>query len=223
MTTELGYGLAFATGVSGAFHCLGMCSGINVGLFVRYGRFPALLPVLSFHAVRIGVYTLLGVIGALLGRVLVQTGLVGKAQGILLVFAGALVVLLGIQMSARGVAGASVVRSEVRVAPPTKKGARAMPLIGGLLNGLVPCSLVFSVAVKAAASAEPLHAALLMLAFGAGTLPAMGALSLLGSLIGTRVRGAIARLAGLGVVLLGLWTLYEGLVFYDVMRGLADW
>ena len=223
MTTELGYGLAFATGISGAFHCLGMCSGINGGLFLCYGRFPALLPVLSFHALRIGIYALLGVSGAVLGRVVVQTGVVGKAQGILMILAGVFVVVLGVWRLTKRAGVAEVVRSEVRVAPPPIKGARSMPLIGGLLNGLVPCSLVFSVAMKAAATADPPKAALLMLSFGAGTLPAMGALSLLGSLIDARVRGVMTKLAGLGVVLLGLWTLYEGLVFYNVMRGLADW
>ena len=62
-----------------------------------------------------------------------------------------------------------------------------------------------------------------MLAFGAGTLPAMGAISLLGSTLGGRLRGGLARLAGITVVLLGLWTIYEGATFFDIMRGLADW
>jgi sulfite exporter TauE/SafE len=223
VSAEFGYGLAFATGVSGAFHCLGMCSGINGGLFVCHGRFPALLPVLSFHAARIGTYAVLGVSGAVLGRVLVQTGIVGKTQGILMILAGVLIIALGLRYLVRGAPGA---QREVRVALPSlpsHKRARAMPLIGGLLNGLVPCSLVFSVALQAAATADPLQAALLMLSFGAGTLPVLVALSLLGALIGARVRGAMARLAGVGVVLLGLWTLYEGLVFYDIIRGLANW
>ncbi len=97
------------------------------------------------------------------------------------------------------------------------------PFVAGLLNGLVPCGLVFSVAAKATATTEPLQAGLLMLAFGAGTLPAMGAVSLLGSALGARMRGGLAQLAGVTVILLGLWTIYEGAAFFDIMRGLADW
>ena len=96
MNTEFTLAMAFATGIFGAFHCLGMCSGINGGFFVGYGGFPGIAPVLSFHAMRIAVYTVLGVAGALLGQVLIQAGIVGKLQGILMILAGILVMLLGL-------------------------------------------------------------------------------------------------------------------------------
>jgi hypothetical protein len=50
----------------------------------------------------------------------------------------------------------------------------------------------------------------------------MGTVSALGGLVGQRARGLALRLAGGVVVLLGAWTLYEGLTFYQVMSGLAD-
>ena len=99
---------------------------------------------------------------------------------------------------------------------------RLGPALAGLGNGLVPCSLVFSVATRATATADPAQAALLMLCFGLGTLPVMGTVTALGGLIGCRARAQGRRLAGGIVVLLGGWTLYEGLVFYQVMKGLAD-
>ena len=95
-------------------------------------------------------------------------------------------------------------------------------MLAGALNGMVPCSLILSIAIKAAATGDPLEAGLLMLAFGLGTLPTMGLVSLAGQAIGRGARGLFARLAGLAVAALGLWTLYEGWVFYDVMRGLAS-
>ena len=228
MNNEFTLAMAFATGIFGAFHCLGMCSGINGGFFVGYASFPRITPVLSFHAMRIAVYTVLGVAGALLGQVLVQAGIIGKLQGILMILAGRLVTLLGLILT-----GVFRFRNPLRPrsmtvdlkAPsvPDNGPSRLSPLIAGLFNGFVPCSLVFSVAVKAASTADPLRAGSLMLAFGAGTLPAMAGVSMMGSYIGTRVRGLMARLAGLMVILLGLWTIYEGMVFYDIMRGLANW
>jgi hypothetical protein len=50
----------------------------------------------------------------------------------------------------------------------------------------------------------------------------MGTVSALGGLAGHLTRGPALRLAGGVVVLLGAWTLYEGLVFYRVMSGLAN-
>ncbi|RLJ21342.1 sulfite exporter TauE/SafE family protein [bacterium endosymbiont of Escarpia laminata] len=221
MNGEFTLALAFATGIFGAFHCVGMCGGINGGFFIRYGNFPNPLPVLVFHGARIGVYTLLGVSGALLGQVVVQAGIVGKAQGVLMILAGVLVVILGLNLIGKN--GMQQSRKVWFSGDGFANQKKSLPLVAGLFNGFVPCSLVFSVAIKAAASADPLKAGLLMLAFGAGTLPAMVAVSLLGSFIGVKARGSLAKLAGVGVVLLGLWTVYEGVTFYDIMRGLANW
>jgi sulfite exporter TauE/SafE len=204
---EFGYGLAFATGLFGALHCLGMCSGLAGGCFV--GRLPRLRGILMYHGLRILTYGLLGMAGALAGRVLVQSGLLGKGQGLLMLGAGALISLMGLRLS--------LGRSTL-----PRAALHFLPLPMGVVNGLVPCSLVFSVAVKAAASADPLNAAGLMLAFGVGTLPTMATVSWTGSLIGVHLRGPWGRLAGLGVAALGLWTLWEAWVFWDVMRGLAN-
>jgi hypothetical protein len=96
-------------------------------------------------------------------------------------------------------------------------------VVAGAFNGLVPCSLTVSVAIKGAATADPLRAGLLMVALGLGTLPTMGLVSLTGTLIGQNARGLFRKLAGLAVAVLGLWTLYEGWLFFDIMRGLSNW
>ena len=227
MSGQISLTLAFATGLLGAFHCLGMCSGIAGGLFARFGPGQRAWAVLGYHGARILVYTALGAGGAALGRVLVQTGWIGKAQGLLMMAAGVLIVLLGLDLLG--------LRRLLRRTPPPANppqvrfgqapaGTRPWwPPLAGALNGLVPCALVFSVAIKATATADPLRAGLLMAAFGLGTLPTMGLVSLAGRAIGQWAGGLLARLAALVVVALGLWTFYEGWVFYDIMRGLSNW
>ncbi len=213
MSTEFGYGLAFSTGLFGALHCLGMCGGLAGGCAVGRDGKRSWLALVQYHGMRIALYTLLGVAGAVAGRALVQTGLVGKVQGVLMIGAGLLVVAVGVRLL--WVRGRE--RSFVHFrAPP-------LPLVGGLLNGLVPCSLLFSVAVPAATSADPGRAAGLMLAFGLGTLPTMATVSMLGLTAVRRVRGVWAQATALAVVALGAWTAWEGWVFFDIMRGLADW
>jgi len=223
---EFGIALAFVTGILGALHCIGMCSGLNAGFFAGLRRPPRVSDLAIFHAMRIGIYTVLGVSGALLGRVISSSGIVGKAQGLLMMLAGGIVVFLGLKLG--GWIGHRERSAEQAVFVPfhatlSQSRTHLSPLVAGLLNGLVPCSLVFSVAIHAAATADPLQAGLLMLAFGAGTLPTLLTLSLLGATVGCRVHGLAARFAGLGVVMLGLWTFYQGYVMYDVIRGLANW
>lgn len=270
MSAELTLPLAFTTGVFGALHCLGMCSGMAGGFFVHSGG--GLVRVLAYHGARILVYAALGMAGAAAGRVLVQTGILGKGQGLLTMGAGLVILLLGLTIMAmhatptmngvhrhdpsptpalprngRGIRNrrATFMASLTGWLPRLRRGradrceppsggmlvsfayappsARPWaPMLAGALNGMVPCSLVFSVAVKAASTGDPLEAGLLMLAFGLGTLPTMGLVGLTGAAIGRGAQGLFAQLAGLTVAALGLWTLYEGWIFFDVMRGLAD-
>lgn len=218
MNSEIDLGIAFATGLLGTGHCIGMCSGLAGGLFVGY---PAPIgPLLVYHGTRVLTYATLGVLGAVLGQVIVQTGAFGKAQGVLMSVAGALIAGLGLWMLWRGWR----VRSGVERTPPCLRQTplRWPPVVAGMLNGLVPCSLVFSIALKATATLEPARAGLLMLVFGIGTLPSMLSVSLLGRAIGLRARGAMAVFAASLVVVLGLWTFYEGAVFLEVMWGLSN-
>jgi hypothetical protein len=222
---EASYLLAFTAGLLGAPHCLGMCTGLAGSVFVYQGLAGRGLGAVLYHAGRVATYVTLGVAGGLVGRVLVQSGAFGKGQGLLMIAAGVVVIGLGL-----GLVGAlpfarparcRVAAGSVALTPPGQRRLLA-PLLAGVGNGLVPCSLVFSVAIKASALASPLEAGALMLVFGLGTVPAMLGVSLLGGAIGDAARGLRLRLAGLVVVALGAWTMYQGLVFYDVMRGLAD-
>lgn len=216
-------GIAFMTGILGSFHCVGMCSGINGGYFIYAARGTRLQSMLSFHGMRLAVYAILGVSGALVGQVIVQSGLIGKVQGLLMMLAGILIVILGLNLIGVLKWKKAEVKPMVSVSSLSRQSTLSSVLIAGLLNGLVPCSLVFSVAVKAAATADPINAGLLMVSFGVGTLPSMMAVTLMGTSIGRYLQGGLIKVAGSLVVVLGLWTLYEGMIFYDVMRGLANW
>lgn len=225
MNTEFGYGLAFLTGVAGGLHCLGMCGGFAAGYFAGHGWRDRLLPLVSYHGMRIATYMLLGIVGALSGRVLVQVGMVGKVQGVVMIASGLLICAIGVRYLLRRLSCPAGVSGESGEAPihfeQNRRTRRPLPLLAGLLNGLVPCSLLFSVAVKTVAVADPLQAGLLMLSFGLGTLPVMAAITTAGAIGGHFSRGHWNRLAGLVVLAFGAWTCYEGWYFFDIMRGLA--
>jgi sulfite exporter TauE/SafE len=228
MGVEIGYSIAFMAGIMGAWHCFGMCGGYAAGYFAGHGWSGSITPHLLYHGVRIASYTLMGVVGALLGQVLVQTGLFGKGQGILFIIAGILIVIIGISLTGSLSRRTTGQQQQGDMAPPRvrfddwPRGRIYMPLAAGLVNGLVPCTLVFSIAIKAVATGDPLRSGLLMLCFGIGTLPAMLLATAAGALVGEKARGLFARLTGITVILFGAWTFYEGIVFYDIMRGLAN-
>lgn len=218
---ELSYGLAFMTGLFGSGHCLGMCGGLVSGFFMKLGA-RGMAPYLAYHGARVSVYGLVGLIAALLGTVLVATGKVGLAQGLLQIVAGCVVILLGLDLlgvspirNALGFAPLAWLRRQFMVA--TQKGPVLGALIGGAINGLMPCAMTMAMAVKASTAPSPWEGMGLMLAFGAGTLPAMLSASFLFGRLGPRLRGALLKGAALFVIALGLSTLWSGVRFYLVM------
>ncbi|MCP4284218.1 MAG: sulfite exporter TauE/SafE family protein [Gammaproteobacteria bacterium] len=221
MNPEFSYGLAFLTGLAGGLHCLGMCGGFAAGYFAGHDCRSRWAAQLHYHGVRIGIYMLLGVLGALSGQVLVQVGMVGKMQGIVMMGSGLFILGIGIRyLCVRPVCPSASKTSQIQFGRNEKWG-RTMPLLAGLLNGFVPCSLLFSVAVKSVAIADPLQAGALMLCFGLGTLPMMATITTSGAIAGHFSRGIWNRLTGGVILAFGAWTLYEGWYFYDIMRGLA--
>ena len=213
------YGLAFMAGVLGSGHCLGMCGALVSGYFMNSSATRSYLPYFMYQVARISVYTLVGCIAAALGFVLVSSGMFGKVQSILQMFIGAVVIILAL-----GILGWIPLQGSVRLIPMKllRKGYAQSrtrgPLLGammaGLLNGLMPCPLTFAMAVNATSAASISEGGLLMLAFGAGTLPTMLFVSVAFGKMNAHFRGLMLKFAALIMIVMGCNTIYMGLSFY---------
>jgi sulfite exporter TauE/SafE len=222
---EFSYWAAFMVGILGSGHCIGMCGGLVSGCFMKL-QAKGPWPYAAYHASRIAIYAGVGLIAALLGTVLVASGMTGLAQGVLQIFAGAIVILLGLDLL-----GVSPIRNTYGFAPmawlsrqfatASQKGPVLGAAISGAINGLMPCSMTMAMAVKATTAPSPTEGMLLMLAFGAGTLPSMLFASVLFGKLGPKLRGGLQKLAALFVIALGVSTLWQGLRFYLVMYKLV--
>ncbi len=234
MAPGLDLTLAFMAGILGSGHCLGMCGGLCSAFFMRLSGGPGQArtlgwgPHAAYHGTRIAVYTLVGALAAALGLALTSTGIIGKAQGVLQIAAGLIVILLGLDiLGVRGfripllqAPAGLVMRVFLRAAD---KGPTVGAAAGGLVNGFMPCALTLAMAVKATTAPSIGGGALLMLVFGLGTLPSMLLVSVLFSRLGVKARGRLLQLAAIFVIGLGVATLYQGVRFFDVMKDLPNW
>lgn len=223
------YGLAFTAGLLGSGHCVGMCGSLVSAFFVRMGDGgKGVLPLVSYHGSRIAIYTLVGVVAAAAGLALVSTGIIGKAQAILQILAGVVVIVLGldilgwlpVRLPAIGLPAGAARRI---FATAGRRGPVWGAAAGGVMNGLMPCALTLAVAVKATSAAHPFQGGLLMLSFGLGTLPAMVFVSVVFGRLGAGLRGVLLKGAALVVIVLGVATLMQGVRFFEIMRQLANW
>jgi uncharacterized protein len=229
MADEIDYGLAFLTGFLGGGHCVGMCGALVSAFFLRLGPFGRQTIVIAgYHGARVAVYALVGVLAAALGLTLVSTGIIGKAQALLQVFAGTLVIILGFDLMGLlpfrlPVIGLPAAAIERLLVGQGRRGPVQAAAVGGLINGLMPCALTLAMAVKATTAANPLQGGLLMLSFGLGTVPAMLLVGLASQRIGKAPRRWILKVAGLAVVAMGFATALQGVRFFEVMRNLPNW
>lgn len=88
---------------------------------------------------------------------------------------------------------------------PVRKHSQAFFL--GMIWGWLPCGLVYAGLAVAATSGDPVNGALIMLAFGAGTLPAvMGAGLFTGFLASMARMKHLRQIAGVSIILMALAT-----------------
>ncbi len=226
---SIDYSIAFMTGLLASGHCVGMCGSLVSAFFLRMGdKAQGFMPYAAYHAARLGVYAMAGIAAAALGMALVGTGILGKAQGILQIAAGLIVILLGLDILGIGLFRLPLLRVPISLFQgiflrATERGVIAGSAMGGLLNGIMPCSLTLAMAVKATTAPSPLEGGMLMLAFGAGTLPSMIFVATIFRALGARARGLLMKAAALFVIGLGLFTLVQGITYFNVVKNLPNW
>lgn len=190
----------FLAGVAGSMHCLGMCGGFACAMGADpRGRSATLRRHLLYNLGRVTTYCFAGAVVGHLGLLLVghagEGTTVSLAQRALALLSGLLLVHVGLQflglqqgksMHAFGPAAAWLTHALRTLVQARGSGA---PLALGVLNGLLPCPLVYAFAAQAAGSGGALPGLLTMAAFGLGTFPMM----LLAGALGTRLRPPAAQ------------------------------
>ena len=215
---------AFALGLAGSGHCLGMCGGIAAAL--NLGGHRSLPVTLSYHSGRIISYTLLG---GLLGLIAASIDLVAWTIA-LRYLAGILLIGMGLSV-ANWWQGIKVLeRAGSKLWQPVQRfSSRFLPIRNplqglalGLCWGLMPCGLIYSALAWSATSQSALGAASLMFFFGLGTLPAMLAVSLgADKLQGVLRRRGLKLFIAAMLIVSGVWTIYLVSAHGDHLRHAA--
>jgi sulfite exporter TauE/SafE len=205
--------LGFLTlGLLGGFgHCVGMCSPFVLMVSRRYAgeARPSWLAQTWYNAGRITTYMLLGTAAGAMGLAVGAAGeMVGLRQaawilaGVMLVV-WSLAVLTDVGSRLLSTTWLSRIVSRLSARMPSH------PFTLGLALGLLPCGLVYTAVVGAIAQGSLVDGALALAAFGAGTVPALLALSFADDLI-VKGRPLLNRLSQVFVLVMGVMFLLRG-------------
>lgn len=221
-------GSAFVAGLLSSGHCFGMCGGI-VGAF-SVGRTPPgavggsggarLSGLLAYNAGRILTYAALGALAGALGATVGGFLPPELARRGARLFAALFLVGLGLFLAGRPQFLQPIERLGARLwrrIEPLSRGllaarGRGHAVALGIVWGFLPCGMIYSMLAMASLAGSPGDGALVMLAFGSGTLPALFAAGLAASRLRDLARSTVLRRsAAAAYIALGAWLAFTAL------------
>ena len=226
---NISYGVVFLVGlVASVSSCMAVTGGLLVAMAARYNELSAELtpaqrfqPHLYFNAGRVLSYTLLGgAIGAL-GSTL---SLSPSANAALVVLASAIMIFLGLQMLHIFPQGVSLrppkaLLHKIHALSDRKTKGSAFAL--GAATFLLPCGFTQALQLYVLSKGSILVGAITMLVFALGTLPALLSLSAVSSFATGAFQKHFVRIAGVAVILLGLFNIQSGVTLAGLGAGIA--
>ncbi len=202
---------AFMLGFAGSLHCAGMCGPLALAL-PHPGRGMAgfVGGRVLYQVGRVTTYVGMGLVFGLVGRSLALAGV----QRWVSIGAG-LLILSGLVVAGwAGVAGpltSWVNRVKGWLGVLLKRRTLGSLALLGLVNGLLPCGLVYAACAGAAASGEASGGMAYMAVFGLGTVPMMLGLGLSGRAMPVTWRFRLQRLIPVSVGAVGILLVLRGL------------
>ena len=185
---------AFVLGALGSIHCVGMCGPIALSLpAVNKGKNSKFISVLLYNTGRVVTYSFFGLLFGIIGRTF---ALFGFQQWLSIILGVIILLFLLLPNTNKVFENTNIIvhffyKVRSRLANLFKKRNYKSVFFIGLLNGLLPCGLVYMAVAGAIATASIVNGSLFMAFFGFGTFPMMLSVSFFASFINITARQKI--------------------------------
>ncbi len=206
---------AFIFGLISSFHCIGMCGPIALMLPVdRSNQAKKVTQIISYHLGRLTAYGTIGLLFGILGKGFYLAG-VQQNLSLFIGIAMIMVLLIPEKIVAQYNLSKPVFKliSKVKSALGSqfkKKSYKSLFTIG-LLNGFLPCGMIYVALFGAVAMQSALFGTYYMLLFGLGTVPMMSSVVYLNSLMTISFRNRIQKIIPFVGVVIGILFILRGL------------
>jgi uncharacterized protein len=206
---------ALILGLVSSLHCIGMCGPIAMMLPVdRNNPAKKTIQILLYHAGRITAYGALGLVFGMLGRGLFLAGIQQRfsiVTGIIMI----IIVMVPEKIVAKYNFSKPVYRiiSNVKSGLGSqfrKKGSKAL-FTAGLLNGFLPCGMVYAALFGAIAMQSVAYGTFYMVLYGIGTIPLMSLVVYASGILKSPLRNSFRRVVPYAAVLIGMLFIVRGL------------
>lgn len=204
---------ALLLGFLGSFHCVGMCGPIALSLPLnRASAFTKGMGAFLYNAGRAFTYMCFGFLFGLMGKGFVIAGY----QQLLSILAGSLILIFFLFSGIKSNNAISslfgfVSKLKMQLSKQFKKSSNSSLFFIGILNGLLPCGLVYLGIAGAIATGNGFQGSMFMAFFGLGTLPAMFTMSLMNNWISLNFRNRIRKAMPVFIIGMALLLILRGM------------
>lgn len=202
-------------GLAGSLHCVGMCGPLMLALpLPNSARRAVVVQILLYQSGRILSYSALGVLFGLLGKGIAIAGF----QQILSLFSGVFIIAMAIMawrferlVTALPGFGAFTRTIQQQLGKMMRKHSTSGSIAVGMLNGLLPCGMVYAALAGAISTTNSVDGGIFMALFGVGTLPLLLTVNLAGRSISFKWRAKMKMVQPILLTLAGILLLQRGL------------
>lgn len=206
---------ALILGLVSSLHCIGMCGPIAMMLPVdRNNPAKRTIQILLYHSGRLTAYASLGLVFGIVGKGLYLAGM----QQWLSILAGVIMIIIAMvpeRIFAKYNFSKPVYKviSKVKssLGGQFKKRSSKALFMTGLLNGYLPCALVYSALFGAIAMQSEVYGVLYMVLYGMGTIPLMSAVVYGAGFMRNGLRNTFARVVPYAAVFIGMLFIVRGM------------
>ncbi len=206
---------SFFVGLFGSFHCIGMCGPIAIALPVPNSHNLSFVTGrLLYNLGRVTTYSFLGAVFGLLGSRIIISGFqqsVSIALGIAIVIAVLIPPKYKAKISQHNLVKKITSPLKLGISDLFKRGTFSAMFLIGILNGFLPCGLVYVALAGAIASGDAISGTAVMILFGLGTVPTMFAATIFGKFINLNIRRKVSRAIPVFALVLGVLFILRGM------------
>lgn len=204
--------LAFSLGLLSSLHCIGMCGPISLALPIgKLSYFGKSISLLIYNLGRILTYSTLGLLIALFGKYLSPSYLqqdISKFLGIAVIIASILFIIKP-KLLVQDNYFFKVVKRELTKL--FQRRSYPVYLLIGMLNGLLPCAMVYMAIGTAITLESKFSSILFMCVFGLGTMPAMLLIGFGGGVWLNQFKSKISRVVPFIAIAYGFMLILRGM------------
>ena len=205
---------AFLIGLGSSLHCVGMCSPLQFAVLLqKEDKQLNVMNWIIYQAARISVYGIYGMVFGWIGSSFKWFGIQQNISLLLGICILSTILLIQLFPSFESTLTNNVISTWLRkkISPFIFSDSISSKILAGILNGILPCGMVYVALAGATATQSGFQGVIFMVAFGIGTLPLLLTTTVMGKYVQSTIKNYFSKWHSYMIGLIAIMLIVRGL------------